>query len=610
MTGTSIGSFPRKTDHGAARAGEFPAFAAARHAFFALLIGAAFAACLASGQPSQAVLPEDQRTQWFEDARFGLFLHWGGYSVIGRDEWARELFHIPRAEYDGYVRRLNPVHYDPAAWVKLAKNAGARYMVITSKHHEGFSMFRTRESDYGIAMTPYEGDPLKMLAAAAKRNDMRLGFYYSIMDWHHPDYLPKRAWEPPANPNARPSLDRYIDDFAKKQIRELLTGYGDVAVMWFDGQWEHTSAEMHSDEIYEMIRSLQPNTLINDRLFHGPARHHGDFGTPEQFVPATGLTDDAGHRILWEACATINTESWGYNKYETEFKTPRDLIRMLIEVASKGGNLLLNVGPMPDGRIQDEFVTRLNAMGEWMRANGAAIYGTKASPFPRLPFFGRATQKGNVVYLHVFQWPADGKLRVPGLRNLIHSAKLLADPDSVLEVRREQNEIVIALPKDPPNDVASVVVLTLDGAPDPLPWSLRPDDRGVITLGMESAEIESNLGQRAKKENVLGHVFLTNWTRTADVPSWVIRVPYDGLYNVRLSYAAGKEKAGAEFTVETGASRVAAKVENTGGDYVFKRVGIGQMELKAGEQTVRVKRAVSDGAEPMKLERVVFTPAA
>jgi alpha-L-fucosidase len=243
-------------------------------------------------------------------------------------------------------------------------------------------------------MTPYEGDPLKMLADAAKRHDMRLGFYYSIMDWHHPDYLPKREWEPAANPNARPSLDRYIDDFAKKQIRELLSGYGDVAVMWFDGQWEHSSAEMHSDEIYEMIRSLQPNTLINDRLFHGPSQHHGDYGTPEQFVPATGVTDAAGRPMLWEECATINTDSWGYNKYETEFKTTRDLIRMLIEVVSKGGNLLLNVGPTPDGRIQDEFVTRLNAMGDWMRENGAAIYGTKASPFPRLPFFGRAMAGG------------------------------------------------------------------------------------------------------------------------------------------------------------------------------------------------------------------------
>ncbi|HTP88048.1 MAG TPA: alpha-L-fucosidase [Bryobacteraceae bacterium] len=573
-----------------------------------LLIGAALALSAASAQPSQAVVPDDQRTQWWENARFGMFLHWGGYAVIGRDEWAREMFHVPQAEYDSYVRRLNPVHYDPAAWVKLAKNAGVRYMVITSKHHEGFSMFRTRYSDYGIAMTPYPGDPLKMLAEAARRADMPLGFYYSIMDWHHPDYEPKRAWEP-ADPNVHPNLDRYIHDFAMNQVRELLSAYGDIAVMWFDGQWEHTSAEMHSDEIYEMIRGLQPNTLINDRLFHGPSKHHGDFGTPEQFVPATGLTDASGKPMLWEACATINTSSWGYNKYETEFKSSRDLIRMLIEVASKGGNLLLNVGPKPDGTIQDEFVTRLNGMGDWLKVNGAAIYGTKASPFPRLPFFGRATQKGNVVYLHVFQWPADGKLHVPGLRNLIHSARLLADPAVALPVTRDDNEIVISLPKDAPDDVASVVELTLDGAADPAPWSLRPDARGAITLGAESAEIQSNLGQRAKKENILGHVFLTNWTRTADVPSWIVHIPHDGLYSVHMTYAAGGDMAGAEFTLESGAASMAGKTANTGGDYVFKAERAGQIALKAGEQTIRVKRVGRDGAETMRLERIVLTPA-
>ena len=574
-----------------------------------LLTAAVFISAIASAQPSQAVLPNDQRTQWFEDARFGIFIHWGGYSVIGRDEWAREMFHVPQSEYDGYVRRLNPIHYDPVAWVKLAKNAGARYMVITSKHHEGFSMFRTNESDYGIKMTPYQSDPLKMLADAARRNDMRLGFYYSIMDWHHPDYLPKRSWETP-DPSLHPDLDRYINDFAKKQIRELLTGYGDVSVMWFDGQWEHTSAEMHSDEIYETIRSLQPNTLINDRLFHGPSQHHGDFGTPEQFVPATGITDAAGHPMLWEACATINTHSWGYNKYETEFKSSRDLIRMLIEVVSKGGNLLLNVGPMPDGRIQDEFVTRLNAMGDWMKDNSVAIYGTKASPFSRLPFFGRATQKGNVVYLHVFQWPVDGKLHVPGLRNIVQSARLLADPTTTLPVSHEDNDIVISLPKDAPNEVASVVVLTLDGAADPLPWSLRPDRHGVLRLGVESAEIETAFGQRARKDNVLGHVFLTEWTRSEDVPSWIVHVPHDGLYNVRISYAASHEMAGADFTVESGASKLSGKVGDTGGDYVFKPMGVGQIELRAGEQTVRVKRTGRNGAEPMRLERMILTPAA
>ncbi len=563
---------------------------------------------MACAQPSQPPLSGDERTEWFRDAKFGMFIHWGGYSVIGRHEWAREMFQIPQAEYDTYVRRLNPVNYDPDAWVKLAKNAGMRYMVITSKHHEGFDMFRSRTGDYGIRITPYQGDPLKMLSEAAKRQGIRLGFYHSIMDWHHPDYVPKRSWES-EHPNEGGNLDRYIE-YMKSQIRELLTGYGDVAVVWFDGQWEHSSAEMHSDEVYEMIRELQPNTLINDRLFNGPSKHHGDFGTPEQFVPATGITDASGKPALWESCVTIGKESWGYNKYETEFKTSRDLIRMLIEAVSKGGNLLLNVGPTPDGRIQDEFVTRLNAMGRWMKVNGDSIYGTTASPFTRLPFFGRATAKKNVVYLEVFQWPADGRLHVPGLRNLVHSARLLAAPDADLPVRRDGNELVIALPKEAPDEVASVVRLVLDGAPDPLPWSIQPDDKGVIRLGMESAEIETRFEQRAKRDNLLGHVFLTNWTRADDVPSWDVEAPHDGLYNVSVSYGAAKERAGSAFTVVAGAASVSGKVRDTGGDYVFKTETIGQMELRAGKQTIRVKPEIHGERQPMTLERVVLTPAA
>ncbi len=337
---------------------------------------------VAGAQPSTRPLPEAERTRWFQEAKFGVFIHWGAYSVIGRHEWARHFFQIPQAEYDTYARRFNPVNYNPDTWVTLARNAGARYVVITSKHHDGFSMWRSEVSDYGMKITPYKDDPLKMLAEACRRQGLRLGFYHSIMDWHHPDYVPKRAWEV-ADPQAGGNLNRYID-FMKSQLRELLTGFGDVAVIWFDGEWEHSTKEMRSDEIYDFVRSLQPNTLINDRLYKREPGNRADFGTPEQFVPATGIKDPTGKPVLWESCVTINTDSWGYNKYETEFKTSRDLIRMLIEVASKGGNLLLNVGPMPDGRIQDEFVARLNAIGAWMKVNSEAIYGTTASPFARL----------------------------------------------------------------------------------------------------------------------------------------------------------------------------------------------------------------------------------
>jgi len=560
----------------------------------------------AFAQPSQPPLPETERTKWFRDAKFGMFIHWGVYSVIGRHEWARHRFQIPQAEYDSYARRFNPVNYDPDKWVDLAKNAGARYIVITSKHHDGFSIYRSQVSDYDMEITPYPGDPLKMLADACRRKGMRLGFYHSIMDWHHPDYRPRRAWEYPDTYKEGGNNRRYID-FMKAQLRELLTGYGDVAVIWFDGEWEHTlAAEKAEDEVFDFIRSLQPNCLINDRLYERRPGNRADFGTPEQYVPATGMRDPSGKPILWEACVTINNDSWGYNKYETEFKTTRDLIRMLIEIVSKGGNLLLNVGPTPDGRIQDEFVTRLNAIGAWMKVNSEAIYETTASPFARLPFFGRATTKRNVVYLHVFEWPKNGELRVPALKNLVHAATLLADPSVKLAVRRDGEDVIVRLPGEAPDETASVVKLTLDGPPVAAPYVIRPGRDGKLELGVESCEIETRFGQRAKKENALGHVFLTHWSRAEDIPTWIFRTPKSGRYKVEITYGKGRKDA-AEFTISTGQAQLSGKVQPTGGDWVFKTFPVGELMLGGGEQTLQIK-AKAAGQDAMQLEKLVLTP--
>jgi alpha-L-fucosidase len=561
---------------------------------------------LAAGQPHQPPLPKQERTRWFQDAKFGMFIHWGAYSVIGRHEWSRHQLQIPQAEYDKYVRRFNPVNYDPNLWVDLAKNAGCRYMVITSKHHDGFAIWRSRASDYDMEITPYQGDPLKMLAEACRKKDMRLGFYHSIMDWHHKDYLPKRAWEV-ADPKKGGDNSRYVE-FMKAQINELLTGFGDVAMMWFDGEWEHTLRDLkRDDEIYDFILAQQPNCLINDRLYERRPGNRADFGTPEQFVPATGMKDPSGKPILWEACVTINRDGWGYNKYETEFKTTRDLIRMLIEIASKGGNLLLNVGPAPDGRIQDEFVTRLNAMGRWMKVNGEAIYGTTASPFARLPFHGRATTKGSTLFLHVFEWPADGRLRVPGLKNLVHSAYLLANPSTLLTTRRDGDDVIVSVPAEPPDETASVVALRLDGAPATAPFVIRPNQKGSILLGAESCEIESKHGQQAKLENALGHVFLTNWSRPDDIPTWVFSVPKAGRYRVGVSYGTARSGLGAEFEVVAGKATLAGKVQGTGGEWVFKSYPLGEISLPAGEQTLQVRAKVK-GSAAMTLEKVVLTP--
>jgi alpha-L-fucosidase len=548
---------------------------------------------------------DDQRTRWFQDAKFGMFIHWGPYSVIGRHEWARQFYQIPQAEYDQYAKAFNPVKFNAAEWVDIAQNAGAKYMVITSKHHDGFSIYRSQVSDYDMEITPYAGDPLKDLARAAERRGMRFGFYHSIMDWHHPDYIPKRSWEKP-NQKEGGNIDKYLD-FMKGQLRELLTNYGPISTIWFDGEWEHSTQEMHSDEIYDFIRSIQPNTLINDRLYKRQPGNKADYGTPEQFVPATGMKDPSGKPVLWESCVTINTDGWGYNKYETDFKTSRDLIRMLIEVVSKGGNLLLNVGPKPDGTIQEEFVTRLAAMGEWMKVNGDSIYGTTASPFARLPFFGRATAKGNAVYLHVFQWPKDGKLRVPGLKNLVHSTKLLADPLAKIEYKREGDDIVLSVPPVAPHEAASVIELQLDGAPVVTPFRIQADDKGVYRLGAESSEIETEFEQRAKKENLLGHVYLTRWSRSKDVPYWVINVPKDGRYKVEITYGAGAAGEGTPYTIEAGGAIASGTVSRTANPLVFRNYLVGNIPLKAGDQTVKVRAQMRDGVAAMNLERVTLT---
>lgn len=558
----------------------------------------------------------DSRTEWFREAKFGLFIHWGPYAVIGRHEQARSRLQIPQDKYDQYVRQFNPVLFDPDEWVSLAQQAGCRYIVITSKHHDGFSIRRSRVTDYDMRQTSYRGDPLKMLADACARKGMRLGFYYSIMDWRHPDYLPRRVWER-NRPAEGADLNRYLD-FMKEELKELLTEYGDVAFLWFDGEWEHTVEEMRSQEILDFIRELSPNTLVNDRLFKRKPGNPADFGTPEQYVPATGVLGLDGKPALWEACMTINEDSWGYNKYETVFKTERDLIRKLIEVISKGGNLLLNIGPMPDGRIQDGFQSRLKAIGRWLDTNGEGIYRTSASCFPRLPFWGRCSTRDNALYLHVFSMPAERTLRLPGLKNKASSASLLPEADSSLPLSHDGEDILIQLPDQLPDEIASVVKVQLDSPPEVVPYEIQPGGDGVIRLGVESGELETKFGQQAKLENVLDHVFITNWNRPQDVPTWTFTTPCAETYRVIVSYAVnGRETDGmgemenpalASFMLRVDEQELQAKAFSTGRLWVFKPFPVGELRLDEGQHRLHVFLTPGPNGETINLEKVVLEP--
>ncbi len=411
---------------------------------------------------------DDDRMSWWREARFGMFLHWGLYSILGGEwggrtdyaEWIRNNAHIPLAEYDTLVRRFNPVRFDADTWVALAREAGMRYVTITTKHHDGFGLFDSRHTDFCVRSTPFRRDIMKEMADACRRHGLKICWYHSIMDWHHPDYLPRRDWEAETRSAAGARYTRYVA-YLRAQVTELLTRYGDIGVMWFDGQWEQTWTHEMGEALYRLCRDLQPNVIVNNRVEGWSptpiATPLGDFRTPEQEVPATGWPG-----VDWESCITMN-HNWGYNSHDRDFKSVAQLIALLVETASKGGNLLLNVGPRPDGTFPDESTERLQALGRWMRVNGEAIYGTTASPFSRAPF--RATTGTNRLNLFLAEWPGTSLL-VPGLRTPVRSARLLADPTQLLPTTVRDLGVVISLPASAPDPSCSVVALEFDAPPD------------------------------------------------------------------------------------------------------------------------------------------------
>jgi len=564
---------------------------------FSTLFGVAAAA---GGSPTQA----PDRLQWFTDAKFGLFIHWGVYSMIGREEWARQLLQIPLEEYQYYADNFNPVEFNPDEWAALAKDAGVKYVIITSKHHDGFSIFDSAYTDYDVMKAKYGKDILGPLSASHKKAGIPLGFYYSIMDWHHRDYLPRRGWETGRSVKGA-DFGRYMD-FATNQLKELVTKY-DPAVLWFDGEWEHSNEEQRAFAIEKMLLGMKPTLLINDRLFKREPGH-GDFGTPENFVPATGVRSPDGTPRLWEACYTMNWNGWGYNRYETEFHSASQLIRQLIEIVSKGGNLLLNVGPQPDGRIQADFAARLRRMGEWLKTNGEAIYGTTASVFERLPFFGRATVKGTKLYIHVMGWPTDGRIRLPGLKTDVKKAYLLAVPGKALAFRRTAKDIVVSLPERPPDGDATVVVLELPGPPEVEPYRIVPDKDGRVDLPVYLADIQSEMGQRAYLDHFYRTTMLANWQNVNDYPEWVFTTDKAGSYEVLASYA-GMWGGQAGYEVEVDGVKIAARTGPSPSVYIPKTFSAGKISLGAGEHKLRVRITSITNNHAMHLEKVVLVPA-
>jgi alpha-L-fucosidase len=395
----------------------------------------------------------DARLQWWRDARFGLFIHWNVSSVpagvyhgkhnrfVG--EWLMHDEKIPVAEYREYARRFNPTAFDADEWVQLARDAGVKYIVITAKHHDGFAMYHSTVSDWNIVdATPFDRDPLKELSAACQKHGVKLGFYYShAQDWVHPGgRVPAGAWDAAQVGD----FDEYLRTVAVPQLREILTGYGPVAILWWDAPWEMNRERAN---LFLPLLKLQPGIITNDRL---GGDYPGDAGSPEQGIPEGGL---AGGRD-WETCMTMN-DSWGYKSTDHNWKSPQALIRNLAEIASQGGNYLLNVGPTAEGRIPEPSAVRLRAVGQWLKVNGEAIYATRAGrlgPFPWGLCTRRDDATGTTLYLLVFDWPDDGLLLVPGFKRRVQSACLLADSERrPLDLTPDDAGLYIRVPPDAPD---------------------------------------------------------------------------------------------------------------------------------------------------------------
>jgi alpha-L-fucosidase len=364
--------------------------------------------------------------RWFADAKFGLFIHWGVYSELGAGEWVMHNRKIAVGEYEWLATTFNPTKFDAQAWVALAKRAGVRYITITSRHHDGFSMFKTAQTPYNIVdWTPFRRDPLKELADACRAAGIKLFFYYSQLDWHHPDYWPRgqTAWD-----NGRPEAgdwNRYIG-FMNAQLTELLTGYGPLGGIWFDGMWDKPEAPWQLDATYALIHRLQPQALVIPNHHQRP-RPGEDVQTFEQDLPGANTagfnTNYVSGDVPLETSLTMNG-SWGFNITDRDFKSVRTLVGYLVRAAGNGGNLLLNIGPRPDGTISLEFAARLDSLGTWLQTFGPSIYATRAGPVaPRS--WGATTRRGDTVFVHVLDWP-DPLLAVGPLGARVRSAYTLA----------------------------------------------------------------------------------------------------------------------------------------------------------------------------------------
>ncbi len=428
----------------------------------------------------------EKRMAWYTQARFGMFIHWGLYAIPARGEWVRSTERIPKEEYMKYFEEFNPVDYDPKKWAKAAKDAGMKYVVLTAKHHDGFCLFDSKYTDFKSTNTKCGRDLVGEYVEAVRAEGLKVGLYFSLLDWYHEDYPhygdehhPMR--DDPAYSNENRDFSRYVE-YLHNQVREICTNYGKLDILWFDFSYGDGPDAMRGEkwraaELVNMVRSLQPGVIIDNRLevsgegfgslWEGnPTPYHGDFVSPEQIIPPNGLQDKYGRDLVWEACVTMNN-NWGYCRNDQFFKPSSMLIKKLVECVSKGGNLLLNVGPDAKGNIPEKSLSILSDIGAWMQKNHESIYGCGKAGMEK-PDVGRITRKGNKLYYHLFE-NTIGCMPLQGLKKeQVQQVRMLATgaeaPLAVGWIYNNYPDVVFAdLGPDPvlPDPVDTVLEVTL-----------------------------------------------------------------------------------------------------------------------------------------------------
>ncbi len=556
---------------------------------------------------------QSERLDWFKEAKFGMFIHWGPYSQLagewnGRQvtvgenaEWIMQKLKIPVAEYRELAHSFNPVLFDAQKWVRLAKATGMKYIVITAKHHDGFAMYQSKVTSYNIAdWTPFNRDPLKELSEACAEEGIRFCVYYSHReDWDHPggygnnwDY--DNEWG--SNFYDRDKFEKYLDEKAKPQLRELLTNYGPIGLVWFDrGMY---TPEQGRDFV-DLVHDLQPQTLINGRVGNYDQEFLGDYQSMgDNGMPPGGVEE------YWETPMTLN-KTWGFSKFDTLWKSSATVIQRLVEIVSRGGNYLLNIGPRGDGEIPDATIEIFSEVGPWVERNAESIYGTTSNPFGELSW-GYCSVKENRLFLFVREWPADGQIILPGLQNNVMSACLLIDKAKKLPVSTSDKGVSISLPEKAPDHPISVILVETDGSPKVNPPAAFADKSGVIELNYLTAITN---GRTMTRFNRKGGFHISKWTGPEDAVEWNLNIDKPGKFKMIIDYAANEDWEGQQYEVIIADTKITKSVIYTGDWYEYQEFPIGYVELpEKGEYSLTLRPKMSGDKYLMYLRSLKLEP--